>query len=156
MPCPRPAPGATRTRRAPSRGGLEKVHSALDASGIDGVLWALGKNATLAEKFMEELPEQEQDWLLDMMRADVAAKAANQEADLGELASQTTSRWIGKTDAAEAFGEGFEQDTRVLGLLSRTGRLAGGPVALLSDRPHGRPPVADRRHGNGRPGRGRG
>ncbi|HEX4608175.1 MAG TPA: hypothetical protein VH092_08210, partial [Urbifossiella sp.] len=55
---------------------------ALDAAGIDGVLWALGKNAGLAEKFMKELPEQEQDWLLEFMREDVAAKAANPEANL--------------------------------------------------------------------------
>jgi hypothetical protein len=126
-------PGGDKDKGSPFTEGLEKVHSALDASGIDGVLWALGKNATLAEKFMKELPEQEQDWLLDMMRADVSAKAANPEADLGELASQTTSRWFGKADAAEGFGEQFEQDTRALGLLSRTGRLAGGPVALLGD-----------------------
>jgi hypothetical protein len=125
--------GGEKDKENPFTVVLEKVHSALDASGIDGVLWALGKNAALAEKFIKELPEQEQDWLLDMMRADVAAKAANPEADLSELASQTTSRWISKADAAEGFGEGFEQDTRALGLLSRTGRLAGGPVALLGD-----------------------
>jgi hypothetical protein len=112
---------------------LEKFHSALDAAGIDGVLWALGKNAALAEKFMKELPAQEQDWLLEMMRADVAAKAANPEADLSELASQTTSRWFSKADAAEGFGEQFAQDSRVLGLVSRAGRLVGGPVALLGD-----------------------
>jgi len=125
--------GGGKDKENPFTGGLEKVHSALDAAGIDGVLWALGKNAGLAEKFMKELPEQEQDWLLNSMREDVAAKAANPEADLGELASQTTSRWLGKADAAEGFGEGFGQDTRMLGLLSRTGRLAGGPVALLGD-----------------------
>jgi hypothetical protein len=126
-------PGGDKDKGSLFTEGLEKVHSALDASGIDGVLWLLGKNATLAEKFMKELPEQEQDWLLDMMRADVAAKAANPDADLSELASQTTSRWTSKANAAEGFGEQFEQDTRALGLLSRTGRLAGGPVALLGD-----------------------
>jgi hypothetical protein len=71
---------------------------------VPRVLWLLGKNATLAEKFMKELPEQEQDWLLDMMRADVAAKAANPEADLGELASQTTSRWIGRSPGRDSRG----------------------------------------------------
>jgi len=125
--------GGGKDKESPFTVVLEKVHSALDAAGIDGVLWLLGKNAALAEKFMKELPEQEQDWLLAMMRGDVAAKAANPEADLGELASQTTSRWISKANAAEGFGEQFEQDTRVLGLLSRTGRLAGGPVAILGD-----------------------
>ena len=125
--------GGGKDKESPFTVVLEKVHSALDAAGIDGVLWLLGKNAALAEKFMKELPEQEQDWLLAMMRGDVAAKVANPEADLGELASQTTSRWISKANAAEGFGEQFEQDTRVLGLLSRTGRLAGGPVAILGD-----------------------
>ena len=148
--------GGDKDKENPFTGGLEKVHSALDAAGIDGVLWALGKNAALAEKFMKELPEQEQDWLLDMMREDVAAKAANPEADLGELASQTTSRWISKADAAEGFGEQFEQDTRVLGLLSRTGRLAGGPVALLGDVLTVMHPSQSGGTGTSRPRRGRG
>lgn len=112
---------------------LEKVHTALDASGIDGILWFMGKNADLAEKFMKALPKQEQDWLLDMMKADVNAKVANPEADIDELASQTTSRWLSMGDAAETFGEEFAQSTRMLGLLSRTGRLAGGPIAIAGD-----------------------
>ena len=112
---------------------LEKVHTALDASGIDGILWFIGKNADLAEKFMKALPKQEQDWLLDMMRADVSAKVANPEADIDELASQTTSRWLSMGDAAETFGEEFAQSTKMLGLVSRTGRLAGGPIAIAGD-----------------------
>lgn len=94
---------------------LEKIHTALDASGIDGILWFIGKNADLAEKFMKALPKQEEDWLLDMMRADVNAKVANPEADIGELASQTTSRWLSMGDAAETFGGGVyaeHQDAR--------------------------------------------
>jgi uncharacterized protein YukE len=112
---------------------LEKIHTAMDASGIDGILWFIGKNADLAEKFMKALPKQEEDWLLDMMRADVNAKVANPEADIEELASQTTSRWLSMGDAAETFGEEFAQSTKMLGLLSRTGRLVGGPVAIAGD-----------------------
>jgi uncharacterized protein YukE len=112
---------------------LEKIHTALDASGIDGILWVLGKNADLAEKFMKALPKQEEDWLLDMMRADVSAKAADPGADIEELATQTTRRWLTMGDAAETFGEEFAQASRTLGLISRTGRLVGGPIAIAGD-----------------------
>ena len=36
-------------------------------------------------------------------------------------------------DAAETFGEEFAQSTKMLGLLSRTGRLVGGPIAIAGD-----------------------
>jgi uncharacterized protein YukE len=112
---------------------LEKVHTALDASGIDGILWVLGKNADMAEKFLKALPKQEEDWLLDMMRADVSAKAADPGADIEDLAAQTTRRWLTMGDAAETFGEEFAQASRTLGLISRTGRLVGGPIAIAGD-----------------------
>jgi hypothetical protein len=112
---------------------LEKIHTAMDASGIDGMLWAIGKGAASAEKFMKALPKQEQDWLLDMMRADVNAKVANPEADIEELASQTARRWLSMGDAAETFGEEFVQATKTLGMISRAGRLAGGPIAIAGD-----------------------
>lgn len=112
---------------------LETIHTALDAAGIDGILWAVGKGAASAEKFVKALPKQEEDWLLDMMRADVSAKVANPEADIEELAAQTTGRWLRMGDAAETFGEEFVQATKTLGMISRVGRLAGGPIAIAGD-----------------------
>lgn len=104
---------------------LEKIHAALGASGADGALWAIGKGAEAAEKFMRDLPKLEAEWLHEVLPWE-------KNADLEEWQS-AVSRWWAKADAADAFGGKFLSDTRVLGLVSRFGRLAGGPLGIAGD-----------------------
>ena len=104
---------------------IEEIHTALGAAGADGVLWALGRGAEQAKKFLDDLPELEKEWLHD-------AIPWGQDAP-GEAFGAAIQRWWAKADAAETFGEEFKDATRTLGLVSRVGRLAGGPVAIFGD-----------------------
>jgi hypothetical protein len=107
------------------RGTIEEIHTVLGATGADGTLWALGRGAEQAKQFMDNLPALEKQWLHDLV-------------PWGQSASQdefdaAVQRWWAKADAAEVFGEEFKNGTRVLGLISRVGRLAGGPIAIAGD-----------------------
>ena len=104
---------------------VEKTHTSLGFVGADGILWAMGKGAENAAEFMKDLPKLEQEWLHELL-------------PWGQGASQdewdtAVSRWWAKSDAAEAFGQDFANDTSMLGKLSVAGRIGGGGVALFGD-----------------------
>jgi uncharacterized protein YukE len=107
------------------RGVIEKIHTALGAAGADGILWGIGKGAEQAGKFMKDLPEQEAQWLHN-------ALPWGQNASEEDWLSAVRGWWT-KADAAEAFGGKFVADTKLLGLVSRIGRVAGGPIAIAGD-----------------------
>ena len=104
---------------------IEEIHTILGATGADGALWALGRGAEQAKTFLEDLPEQEEQWLRDAIPWGQDAPAEEFDA--------AVSRWWAKADAAETFGEDFSNATRTLGMLSLAGRLAGGPIAIAGD-----------------------
>jgi hypothetical protein len=104
---------------------IEKSHTSLGFIGADGVLWALGKGAEQAEDFMKELPKVEAEWLHEALPWGKGASQDEWDA--------AVHRWWVKSDAAEAFGEDFVQDTRLLGMLSRVGRIGGGVVGVAGD-----------------------
>jgi uncharacterized protein YukE len=110
------------------RGVIEKIHTALGAAGADGILWAMGKGAEQAGKFAKDLPELEVKWLQDRLAASVWGQDATQEE-----VDAAVGGWWAKADAAEAFGAKFVADTKLLGLVSRIGRVGGGPIALAGD-----------------------
>jgi uncharacterized protein YukE len=107
------------------RGTIEQIHTMLGAAGIDGVLWAMGKGAEQAAKWMKDLPKLEGEWLHGSLPW---GQGASEE----QWAAAVHNWWV-KSDAAEAFGEQFVNDTKLLGMLSRIGRLAGGPIAIAGD-----------------------
>ncbi len=107
------------------RGTIEEIHTALGAAGADGVLWALGRGAEQAKQFLDKLPEMEQQWLHDVI-------PWGQDASPEEFTA-AVQRWWAKADAAEVFGMDFKDASRTLGLVSRVGRLAGGPIAIAGD-----------------------
>jgi hypothetical protein len=107
------------------RGVIEKIHTALGAAGADGILWGIGKGAEQAGKFMKDLPGKEAQWLHD-------ALPWGQNASDEDWLSALRGRWT-KADAAEAFGAKFVTDTKLPGLVSRIGRLGGGPIAIAGD-----------------------
>lgn len=104
---------------------IEKSHTALGFLAVDGILWQLGKGAELAEKWMDDLPKLEGEWLHE-------ALPWGQNASDDEWAAAVHSWWT-KSDAAEAFGEQFVNDTKFLGMVSKWGRIGGGPIAITGD-----------------------
>jgi uncharacterized protein YukE len=110
------------------RGTIERIHTILGAAGVDGILWYMGKGAEQAEKFMKGLPKLEDSWLHENLAAKVWDKGASDE----EIAAVVHNWWV-KSDAAEAFGGQFVNDTKLLGTIGRITRLAGGPVAIAGD-----------------------
>ena len=88
-------------------------------------MWQLGKGAELAEKWMENLPKLEGQWLHE-------ALPWGQDASTEEWQAAVHG-WFVKSDAAEAFGEQFVNDTKFLGLVSKWGRIGGGPIAITGD-----------------------
>lgn len=109
------------------RGTIEEIHTLLGAAGADGILWGIGKGAEQAEKFMKELPEEEVGWLHDRL-----ASLWGREAPTEDWAAAVSGWWT-KSDAAETFGEQAVDATKVLGVISRVGRLVGGPIAIAGD-----------------------
>jgi uncharacterized protein YukE len=103
----------------------EKAHAVLDASGIDTIVWSLGRRAELAEEFMKELPEQELEWMDQKL-------PWGQEADEAAWASAVRGWWT-ESDAAEALGEKFLADVAPGAFWSRAIRLAGGPLDIGGD-----------------------
>jgi hypothetical protein len=106
-------------------GSIEKSHTALGFLAVDGILWQLGKGAEYAEKWMDNLPKLEGQWLHE-------ALPWGQDAPTEEWQAAVHSWWT-KSDAAEAFGEQFVKDTKFLGLVSKWGRVGGGPIAIAGD-----------------------
>lgn len=106
-------------------GAIEKSHTALGFLAVDGILWQLGKGAEFAEKWMDDLPKLEGEWLHE-------ALPWGQNASDDEWAAAVHSWWT-KSDAAEAFGEQFVNDTKFLGMVSRWARIGGGPIAITGD-----------------------
>ncbi len=104
---------------------IEKSHTALGFLAVDGILWQLGKGAELAEKWMTDLPRLEGQWLHE-------ALPWGQNASDDEWAAAVRGWWA-KSDAAEAFGEQFVNDTKFLGMVSKWGRIGGGPIAITGD-----------------------
>jgi hypothetical protein len=109
------------------RGTIEEIHTLLGAAGADGILWGVGKGAEQAEKFMKTLPEEEAQWLHDDL-----ASLWGREAPSEDWAAAISSWWT-KADAAETFGQQAVDATKVLGVISRVGRLGGGPIAIAGD-----------------------
>jgi hypothetical protein len=107
------------------RSSIEDIHTLLGASGADGALWALGRGAEQAKQFLEDLPGVERQWLHDLLPWDQDASQEEFTAAVG--------RWWAKADAAEVFGADFKNATGTLGMISRVGRLAGGPIAIAGD-----------------------
>jgi hypothetical protein len=121
----------------PLRTVIDEVHTALGASGFDGIMWIAGKSAEQAEEFMRDLPVPtglmakltgktgtEAEWLEEMIR----------EADAnGEPWVSTLERWTAKVDAAKGFGQQFVDDTKFMGTLTRSLRVAGAPLAIAGD-----------------------
>jgi hypothetical protein len=126
---PKPARGGAHGDKGSPWEGLseiiEKTHTGLGFVAADGILWALGKGAEQAEKFMDDLPKTELEWLHE-------ALPWGQEAPDDQWAAALHG-WFTKSDAAEAFGEQFVNDTKFLGMVSRIGRVAGGPIAITGD-----------------------
>jgi hypothetical protein len=111
----------------PLRSTIDKVHTALGFAGADGILWALGKGPEAAREFMSELTgakSTEADWLEEMLREASAS---------GESWSSVADRWWAKSDAAEAFGQQFVNDTQLMGTVTRLLRMAGAPIAIAGD-----------------------
>jgi len=104
---------------------VEKTHTTLGLLAADGILWAMGKGAENAAEFMKELPKLEQEWLHELLPW---GKGASQE-----KWDAAVRRWWVKSDAAEAFGEDFVNDTSLLGKVSMAGRVGGGAIALFGD-----------------------
>jgi hypothetical protein len=104
---------------------IDEMHASLGAAGVDGGLWLLGKGAEQAEKFMQDLPEMELQWLHGSLPWGKGLPQEDWDAAL--------HGWWMKSDAAEAFGEDFVNSTKWLGLASRFGRVAGGPIAVAGD-----------------------
>jgi hypothetical protein len=104
---------------------VEKTHTALGFLLADGVLWYLGKGAEKAEKFMDDLPKTELEWMDEMF-------PWGKDASSEEWASAVHS-WFMRSDAAEAFGEQWVNATKVLGMVSTIGRTVGGPVTVAGD-----------------------
>lgn len=107
------------------RGTIEEIHTVLGASGADGALWALGRGAEQAKQFLDKLPKLEEQWLHDLV-------PWGQDASQEEFTA-AVGRWWAKADAAEVFGEDFKNAAGTLGMISRVGRLAGGPIAVAGD-----------------------
>jgi hypothetical protein len=125
---PKPAKGGAEGDKGSPWEGLtqviEKTHTVLGFAAADGLLWYLGKGAELAEDWMKDLPKLEGEWLHESL-------------PWGQNASQdewdaAVHNWWAKSDAAEAFGEQFVNDTKFLGMVSKIGRLSG-PVAVAGD-----------------------
>jgi hypothetical protein len=111
----------------PLRSTIEKVHTALGFAGADGILWALGKGPEAAREFMSDLTgakSTEADWLEEMLREANAS---------GQPWTSVLDRWSAKSDAAEAFGQEFVEDTQFLGTVTRSLRMAGAPIAIAGD-----------------------
>jgi hypothetical protein len=104
---------------------VEKTHTSLGFVGADGILWAMGKGAENAAEFMKDLPKLEQEWLHEI--APWGQNASQEEWDAA------VRRWWAKSDAAEAFGQDYANDTSLLGRLSVAGRIGGGGIALFGD-----------------------
>jgi uncharacterized protein YukE len=109
------------------RGTIELIHTLLGAVGADGILWGIGEGAEQTEKFMKELPEEEAGWLHDRL-----ASLWGQEAPSEDWAAAISGWWT-KADAAESFGQQAVDATKVLGVISKAGRLVGGPIAIAGD-----------------------
>jgi hypothetical protein len=125
---PKPAKGGAEGDKGSPWEGLteviEKTHTALGFAAADGVLWYLGKGSELAEKWMDDLPKLEGEWLHESLPW---GKGASEEEWTAAVKG-----WWAKSDAAEAFGEQFVNDTKFLGMVSKIGRLSG-PVAVAGD-----------------------
>lgn len=132
--------GLLDNKPAPARGGaegvegspwegltevVEKAHTSLGFVVADGILWEMGKGAEKAAEFMKDLPKVEQEWLHELLPWGKGAPQDEWDA--------AVTRWWAKSDAAEAFGQGFVNDTSLLGRLSVAGRIGGGPIALFGD-----------------------
>lgn len=104
---------------------VENTHTSLGFLGADGLLWAMGKGAENAAEFMKDLPKVEQEWLHEMLPWGKGATDEEWQA--------AVRRWWAKSDAAEAFGTDFVNDTSLLGKLSMAGRVGGGAIALAGD-----------------------
>jgi hypothetical protein len=66
----------------------------------------------------------EADWLEEMLREANAS---------GQPWTSVLDRWSAKSDAAEAFGQEFVEDTQFLGTVTRSLRMAGAPIAIAGD-----------------------
>jgi hypothetical protein len=111
----------------PLRSVIERIHTGLGAVGADGIFWAMGKGADSAKEFMKDLTGKsgtEEGWLEDMLR---------DAQESGEPWTEVSARWMAKSDAAEAFGSQFLQDTTRAGVLSAGLRMAGAPLAIAGD-----------------------